>query len=113
MVRLGLPQMAEHPQEALSALATALLDSLGPEHLAKLAERLAPYLPTAEEPEQGGWLTTKQAADYLGLTTRAIHHYTAAQAIPFEQDTPGGKCWFLKSELDGWRRGEHASKPLT
>jgi excisionase family DNA binding protein len=92
-----------------------------PRYLTASAQSTLPSLPSGSRhtcrpprsPEQGGWLTTKQAADYLGLTTRAIHHYTAAQAIPFEQDTPGGKCWFLKSELDGWRRGEHASKPLT
>lgn len=50
------------------------------------------------------WMTTKEAADYLGRSVSSIHKLTAARAIPFEQDAPGGKCWFLKSELDEWMR---------
>jgi excisionase family DNA binding protein len=89
----------------LSNLASALLDELGPEQLAVLAERLAPYLPAPEQPAQDGWLTTKQAADYLGTTPNALHKLTAARTIPFEQDAPGGKCWFKPSDLDAWRCG--------
>ena len=40
------------------------------------------------------------------MTPNALHKLTGPGAIPFAQDTPGGKCWFLRSELDAWRRGD-------
>jgi excisionase family DNA binding protein len=85
-------------------LAGALIAQLDDQALAELATRLAPFLPRADTPEDG-WLSTRHAAKYLGITPNALHKFTAARAIPFEQDTPGGKCWFLRSELDAWRRG--------
>jgi excisionase family DNA binding protein len=54
-------------------------------------------------------MDTKQAAEYVGVTVAALHRHTAARTIPFEQDAPGGKCWFKRSELDDWRRGERAT----
>jgi hypothetical protein len=41
-----------------------LLDQLDGEDLQRLAERLAPYL----RQNGGGWLDTKQAAEYAGCT---------------------------------------------
>jgi hypothetical protein len=32
----------------------------------------------------------------------------AARAIHFEQDTPGGKAWFKRADIDAWRRGERS-----
>jgi hypothetical protein len=52
------------------------------------------------------WFDTRAAAAYLGLTANALHKLSAARAIPFHQDTPGGKLWFKRSELDAWRRGQ-------
>jgi hypothetical protein len=74
--------------------------------LAGLADALAPHLrPTS--PESDRWMDTKAAAAYLGLSSaNALHKLTAARLIPFEQDGPGAKCWFQKSQLDAWRRGE-------
>jgi len=73
-----------------------------------LAERLAPFLreelarmPT---PSERQWLNTKQAAEHLGMTTDALHKLTAARAVPFEQEGPGCKCWFQRSDLDHWRQ---------
>jgi hypothetical protein len=31
---------------------------------------------------------------------------TAKRAVPFAQDARGGGDWFLRSELDAWRRGQ-------
>jgi excisionase family DNA binding protein len=56
-------------------------------------------------PAPAGWMTTRQAAVYLGLTRAALHRLTAARAVPFEQEVPGGKCWFNSADLDAWRRG--------
>jgi excisionase family DNA binding protein len=90
-------------------IAAALVAELDDAALDTLAERLAPRLarrlPVAA-PEPDGWLDTKGAASYLGITTNALYKLTAARAIPFEQDGPGCKCWFKRSDLDAWRRCE-------
>jgi excisionase family DNA binding protein len=71
---------------------------------ADLAAILGPHL-QHERPVAVGWITSREAAAYLGLTLAALHRLTAARAIPFEQDAPGGKCWFDQADLDAWRRG--------
>ena len=65
---------------------------------AAIAARL-PAVPGAAE----GWMTTAQAARYLGLSVTALHKLTSAREVPFAQDVPGGKCWFKRSDLDAWR----------
>jgi excisionase family DNA binding protein len=75
---------------------------------AGLAVDLAAVLRPHLQPEPSfaaGWMTSRDAATYLGLTLPALHRLTAARAIPFEQDAPGGKCWFNRVDLDAWRRG--------
>jgi excisionase family DNA binding protein len=52
-----------------------------------------------------GWMTSAQAADYLGLTRHALDKLCAATDVPFAQDTAGGKRWFKRPELDAWRWG--------
>ncbi len=86
-------------------LADALVRELSDDALAVLAERLRPWLAPSPAPEPDGWLTTAGAAAYLGLSVGALHRLTAARRVPFEQDAPGAKCWFRRSELDRWRRG--------
>ncbi len=91
------------------ALAAALDDALDDDALDALAERLAPRLearlgrsPRAEAaPDR--WMTTPEAADYLGMSPNALHKLTAARAIPFAQDGPGSRCYFKRSDLDHWR----------
>lgn len=71
----------------------------------RLAASIASRLPRTDgkTTEQDGWLTTKQAAAYLGLTVAALHRLTAARRVPFVQDGPGARCWFRRSDLDAWR----------
>jgi excisionase family DNA binding protein len=71
---------------------------------AEFASILRPHLQD-EQPAVSGWMTSREAAAYLGLTLAALHRLTAARDVPFEQDTPGGKCWFNRADLDTWRRG--------
>lgn len=88
-----------------AALADALLDALDDAALDRLALLLAPRLEgRLVDRDDDRWLGARDAAAYLGLTVNALHKLTAARLIPFSQDAPGGKCWFLRSELDGWRR---------
>jgi excisionase family DNA binding protein len=99
----------------MSSVALALVNDLGPGELATLAERLAPYLVSPAPPTEDGWMDSRHAADYLGITRNALHKMTAARSIPFEQDEPGCKCYFRRSDLDAWRtvRGHLQSGPAT
>jgi uncharacterized protein YidB (DUF937 family) len=76
----------------MSDLGRALIDSLDDDALEHLAERLGPRL-------------ADLVAARLGRSPNALHKLTAGREVPFAQDVAGGKCWFLRSELDAWRRG--------
>ena len=89
----------------MNDLSEALIAQLDEAALAELAARLAPFLPDPVQTDGDGWLCTRDAAKYLGISLNALHKLTAARAIPFEQEAPGAKCWFRRSELDAWRRG--------
>jgi excisionase family DNA binding protein len=92
----------------MSDLGRALIDSLDDDALEHLAERLGPRLAdlvAARLGREDRWLSTREAAEYLGLSPNALHKLTAGREVPFAQDVAGGKCWFLRSELDAWRRG--------
>jgi Helix-turn-helix domain len=86
-------------------LAVALLAALDDDALDALAERLAPRLAGRLAPTEDGWLDSKQAAAYLGVSVNALHKLTAARAIPFEQDGPGCKLYFRRCALDRHRQG--------
>jgi hypothetical protein len=97
----------------VNPLAVALVDALDDAALDTLADRLAPLL--AErlgEQRDDEWMDARGAARYLGLTLSALHRLTTREArakpggIPAHQDMPGARLWFLRSELDQWRRGE-------
>lgn len=99
----------------MSPLARAILLELAadPEAMAELASALASYLPQPSAADEDRWLSTREAALYLGLSVNALHRLTAARAVPFEQDVAGGKCWFLRSELNAWRRAGGPQASLT
>jgi excisionase family DNA binding protein len=92
----------------VSDLAAALLEALDDDALDRLAERLAPRLAgslaAGTGPEPDRWLTTREAAGYIGRSITALHKSTAARAIPFSQDGPGARCYFRRSDLDAWMR---------
>jgi excisionase family DNA binding protein len=70
----------------------------------RVAEILRPLIAESSSASAAGWMTSAQAADYLGMSRNALHKLTSAREIPFSQDAPGGKCWFQAGELDEWRR---------
>jgi hypothetical protein len=97
---------------ATSPLARAILDALRSDPAA--CDELRTLLniePQQPAPRDDGWLDTKRAAEYLGITTSGLHKLTAGRLIPFEQDGPGCRCWFKRSELDAWR--EHGGTRYT
>jgi excisionase family DNA binding protein len=71
-----------------------------------LAQALAPALVALlpqQHDSQDGWLDSKQAADYLGVSLSTVHRLTAARSIDFEQASPGGRVYFRRAALDAWR----------
>ena len=51
------------------------------------------------------WLDSRHAADYLGVHRDTLRKLAAERAIPSEQDGPGCKLYFRRSDLDAWRAG--------
>jgi excisionase family DNA binding protein len=91
-------------EEHVGAKGELFVDSL----LAQLAECIAaaviahldpPDAPSAE------WLDSRHAADYLGVHRDTLRKLAAERAIPSEQDGPGCKLYFRRSDLDAWRGG--------
>lgn len=108
--------MSSAGRSSSTRLLDVLFSELNDDDLGRLAGLLGPYLQDRASSSAGqvdGWLDTKQAADYLGISRTALHKVTAARAIAFEQDGPGCKCWFKRSDLDAWRRGETADAAKT
>lgn len=86
----------------------SLVVTLDAEGLDALAERVA--LRVVERLAQGtggagadAWLGTREAAEHLGIHPDTLRRAARERAIPFEQDGPGRKLYFRRSELDRWR----------
>jgi hypothetical protein len=74
------------------------------DELDRLADRIAARLAGHLRPEpDDGWLDTKAAASYSGCTVDALHKAMSRREVDFEQNGPGGKAWFRRSDLDRWR----------
>lgn len=74
------------------------------DHLADLLYvRLSSRLDTHVQRGADQWMTTAEAAAYLGQTVNALHKLTSAREIPFSQTQKGARCWFRRSDLDAWR----------
>lgn len=68
-----------------------------------VATRVSELLPSQGENQ---WLDSAEAAEYLRIPLSQLRKLSAAGLIPAHQDTPGGRLYFLRSELDQWRCGE-------
>lgn len=72
-------------------------------HLADLvAERVAARL-AAPPSAADEWLDTRDAAEYLGVHRDTVRRLAAERVVPSEQDGPGCKLFFRRSDLDAWR----------
>lgn len=49
------------------------------------------------------WMTTDEAARHLGIGKSEVHRLAKSEALPSEQDGPGCKRYFRRSDLDLWR----------
>ncbi len=66
----------------------------------EVTARLAGAVPEAA-PE---WLDSRGAAEYLGLHRDTLRKLAAERAIPAVQDGRGCKLFFLRTDVDEWRR---------
>jgi len=77
-----------------TALARALAD---PTVATEIADRIGE--------REDGWVDVKRAARYLGVSPARLHHLVADGDLARHQSGEGAKLWFLRSELDTYRRG--------
>ena len=87
-------------QEGLSAaLIGQLVDRLAEGIAFAFFERLG-----ADERDGDDWLDSRRAAEYLGVHRDTLRKLAAERAISSEQNGPGCKLYFRRSDLDAWRR---------
>lgn len=96
---IAVPRAAKHG----SGFGQALLDQLDNADLSRLAELLSDWVPPVPALAADGWLSSRDAAEHLGISIHALHRLTAERSIPFSQDSPGARCYFRRSALDAWR----------
>lgn len=71
-----------------------------------LAHGIAEYLArsmTYDTTPIDSWMTTDEVAQYLAIGKSEVHRLAAAGTLPSEQDGPGCKRYFRRSDLDDWR----------
>ena len=74
------------------------------DQLAELvAERVADRLAAPSQDANDDWLDTRAAAEHLGVHRDTVRRLAAERSIPSEQDGPGCKLFFRRSDLDAWR----------
>lgn len=99
---------ATTPVPSRSLDAPVHVSSLLDEFIAQLAERVAARLAeqaTSTSADTAEWLDSRHAAEYLGVHRDTLRKLAAERSIPSEQDGPGCKLYFRRSDLDGWRQG--------
>jgi excisionase family DNA binding protein len=75
-------------------LSDAQLDAIAERIAAKLAPRAA---------QDDEWLDSSEAARYLGVHRDTLRRLVAQGRVNCEQDAPGCKLYFRRSDLDRWR----------
>jgi excisionase family DNA binding protein len=81
------------------AIVEHLVDRLAEKVAAVIAERL-----NEADERSDDWFDSRNAAEYLGIHRDTLRKLAAERAIPTEQDGPGCKLYFRRSDLDAWRR---------
>lgn len=101
--RLPLERVDSEVLDALGELLYVFAD-----HMAAL---VAARMDTHQEREPV-WLKLSDAADHLGLHRDTLRKHAKAGVIPFEQDAPGCRMYFRRSDLDAWRHAGGAPARL-
>lgn len=99
---------ANPPAQVRSSGSPAHVSGLLEEFISQLAERVAVRIAEQAQPAadtSGDWFDSRHAAEYLGIHRDTLRKLAAERAIPSEQDAPGCKLYFRRSDLDAWRHG--------
>jgi excisionase family DNA binding protein len=67
-----------------------------------VAERVVAHL-NAPPSESDDWFDTRAAAEYLGVHRDTVRRLATERTVPSEQEGPGCKLFFRRSDLDAWR----------
>ena len=106
------PRGAADAVLAESSILDHLLDHIADRLAAVIAERLVVL---DDRPDE--WFDSRHAAEYLGVHRDTLRKLAAERAIPSEQDGPGCKLYFRRSDLDAWRhaggRPRHIASTLS
>lgn len=90
------------------------LDVLIGETAERVAAAVVARLGAASSEAVPEWLESRRAAEYLGVHRDTLRKLAAERAIPAEQDGPGCKLFFRRSDLDAWRQaGGRAAQLLS
>lgn len=95
------------PRSAPGAVGTGdddLLVVLVDRLVERIAIAVASRLATPSDHQQREWFDSRGAAEYLGVHRDTLRKLAAERAIPSEQDGPGCKLFFRRSDLDVWRQ---------
>ena len=79
----------------------ATMKQLREEIVDELLTTLPPLLEGRADSD--GWLDTKGAAAYLGISVTALHKLTSARRLVFSQTVIGAPCFFRRTDLDAYR----------
>lgn len=90
-----------------AAFVAQLADQLADRVAALVTERLA-----QGNGGQDDWYDSRHAAEYLGVHRDTLRKLAAERTIPTEQDGPGCKLYFRRSDLDAWRRSGRRPRHL-
>ncbi len=97
LTRRGFPPTpATVEVSAIDGLISQLADRVA----AMVVEQLSGTDERADE-----WFDSRHAAAYLGVHRDTLRKLAAERSIPSEQDAPGCKLYFRRSDLDAWRHG--------
>jgi excisionase family DNA binding protein len=90
--------------------------------LAELAACLEPLLATVNPPSAADrepepdrwseWMSTREAARYVGQSVPALQRLAKRGAIPSRQEHEGCKRYFYRADLDAYRRGQPSLRPV-
>lgn len=110
-LRIAPASAPECDREAIREWAVDDQEGVGAALIGQLVDRLAERIAFAvfarlgaDERDGDDWLDSRHAAEYLGVHRDTLRKLAAEGAISSEQDGPGCKLYFRRSDLDAWRR---------
>ena len=107
---LRAPAPFDPPGELGGSVINHIIDQLADRIATAIADRLAS---SPDATGVGEWLDSRRAAEYLDVHRDTLRKLAAERAIPSEQEGPGCKLYFRRSDLDSWRRSGGRPRHIT